>query len=828
MLEYKEYFKIAIMIVSHKHRFIFIAVAKTGSSSIENTLRMKIPLKDVKKEEYDILQDDIWGSGFSDETKLHKHISAIDLMKLIGDNIWNSYFKFAFVRNPWDIQVSHYFSYKNGEVTQNIQNGTIYSHNIIRKQAEAQKLNFRQWIMKNYVDSSPQFFDQNGKIMMDFVGRFENLQEDFNFVCRTIGLPQTTLSWNNKSKHAHYSKYYNVETREYIHTKCKGIISIFGYEFGKTGIQHGSGPSFKLQPNERTLAKIINEGHCINHKKRNDPIPVGFTTEKNNSEKMKMYAFYTESHKILKDEWFLPSLQDDQFLILEKFDQKCPSGVFETEGWMEMMRHKVDFVIKAICENEGRIFIYSDVDVQFFGQISAIIEREMNGKNMLFQQDDPDGLACAGFFACRGSATTLEFWKNVRAYFEAYNVNDQIALNAMLSRVGSQKHIRWGMLPNTFYSPGVNRYGKEWQWKPGIQLQIPEKIVMHHANWTKGISKKIAQLEYVRSLVEQRKNDGSNTTSAIYQFTTKGTSLATRPPVVSIISSIYDADEYIENFLKDIVRQTFFKQCELILINPNSPGDEWPIIQKYMQKYPNIIYQRLEVDPGLYATWNLAIKMARGIYITNANSDDRRAPHHIEQHVYRLNSVPAVSIACCGTVVTKVPNETWEINSAFGTWYNTRKEIIDNIDDLFNQDFRLGKLHPEDRDVISFNIPHCAPVWKKILHDKYGYFDEENYGPFADWEFWLRCLASGEKIFRINAALTLYFMGKNSYSIRNLARKAEIENRIIKKYRPTRKFKCYSDERQEIILPSQNQLEDLLCELQTILDRMSVCVFEGT
>ena len=71
-------------------------------------------------------------------------------------------------------------------------------------------------------------------------------------------------------------------------------------------------------------------------------------------------------------------------------------------------------------------------------------------------------------------------------------------------------------------------------------------------------------------------------------------------PRVSIISSIYKGDEFIEGFMKDIVQQTMFDQYELLLINANSPGNEEEVIKGYLAKYPNIRYIKLEEDPGLY------------------------------------------------------------------------------------------------------------------------------------------------------------------------------------------------------------------------------------
>ena len=70
-------------------------------------------------------------------------------------------------------------------------------------------------------------------------------------------------------------------------------------------------------------------------------------------------------------------------------------------------------------------------------------------------------------------------------------------------------------------------------------------------------------------------------------------------PKISIITSVYNGDQFIEGFLADITRQTIFDQCELIMINAGSPGNEESVIKKYMTQYSNIIYKRLDFDPGL-------------------------------------------------------------------------------------------------------------------------------------------------------------------------------------------------------------------------------------
>lgn len=248
-------------------------------------------------------------------------------------------------------------------------------------------------------------------------------------------------------------------------------------------------------------------------------------------------------------------------------------------------------------------------------------------------------------------------------------------------------------------------------------------------------------------------------------------------PKVSIVTSCFKGDQYIDHFLKDITRQTIFEQCELILINPNSPGNEESIIAKYLLKYPNINYIKLEEDPGLYDVWNLGITKARGEYITNANLDDRRSPYHIEKHTKALDENPDIDMVSAPLYVTRNKNENWENNTAYDIWYMGFPSYYD-AEDLFLEEYVDGV---KTGRIISQNLAHCMPVWRKNLHDKNGYFDELTYGTSCDWEFWLRCSVNGSKYMLLEEPLGLYLEDPKSHN-RRFSNKEILENKIVERY----------------------------------------------
>ena len=220
-----------------------------------------------------------------------------------------------------------------------------------------------------------------------------------------------------------------------------------------------------------------------------------------------------------------------------------------------------------------------------------------------------------------------------------------------------------------------------------------------------------------------------------------GAALSHALPRVSIITSVYKGREFIEGFLADITRQTIFKDCELIIINADSPENEEPIILRYCAEFPNIIYVRLDSDPGLYAVWNLAIKMSHAPYITNANVDDRRNPEVLAIHAQALDEHPEIDLVYSGVLVTYEPNQTYE--------NNTYRWVIETIDFAPNVMYKC--------------LPGPMPMWRKSMHERFGYF-REDFSSSADWEFWVRGVSKGASYLRIPMMAGLWYVNPHGLS----------------------------------------------------------------
>jgi hypothetical protein len=224
-------------------------------------------------------------------------------------------------------------------------------------------------------------------------------------------------------------------------------------------------------------------------------------------QRVKLYTFYTPSHAVLFNDWFLPSVSklNEYDLVVEKYGQECESAEFMGEGWKKTTRRKITLMIRAIKENWGSFFVYSDVDIQFFRLTLPEIRKALMNTDIVFQQDDHNKNACTGFFACKANSRTLIFWETVGKVMDIHAKHSDQASVITLLKLNKHRFagFSWGLLPITFFGGGVLT-GE--MWNPGDDLVVPEEIILHHANYTVGVANKIEQLNYVRSVVTESRS----------------------------------------------------------------------------------------------------------------------------------------------------------------------------------------------------------------------------------------------------------------------------------------------------------------------------------
>ena len=247
---------------------------------------------------------------------------------------------------------------------------------------------------------------------------------------------------------------------------------------------------------------------------------------------------------------------------------------------------------------------------------------------------------------------------------------------------------------------------------------------------------------------------------------------------ITFITSIYKGGEWIDSFLANMVALDQFDTCELILINANSPqlDQEVSSIRKFQNTHPNVIHIILDTDPGLYNIWNFGALIASSNYLSNANLDDRKASDFIVSHLQSFecaeDDVSLVSAPCIICADKYVGFEKYVESRSMEEelWFYTSTEYY-RYPDLFLDFIDQNR----QKHIVWKNIPHCMPVWRRELHQKYGYFNEARGGPAADLEFWLRCARQGETFRNINTPKGLYYYSNTTtYS----ARKSQSMKRI--------------------------------------------------
>jgi len=165
-------------VFNREHDVVFVHIPKTAGTSMEKCYFL----------------------GGSGHTEIHKYVNQPG---------FDDAFKFAFVRNPWDRYVSafyHFFGKDGRPFEIGMHTGRHF------------------WPMHPYI------CNRSGELLVDFVGRFENLLLDWEHVCAMVGIEPVTLPWHRKNGHPPYKECYTQEQWDWVAKNYAQDIEMFGYQ----------------------------------------------------------------------------------------------------------------------------------------------------------------------------------------------------------------------------------------------------------------------------------------------------------------------------------------------------------------------------------------------------------------------------------------------------------------------------------------------------------------------------------------------------------------------------------------------------------------------
>jgi hypothetical protein len=208
------------VIVSHRHRFIFVAVPKTGTHSVRQALREQLSDGDVEQVGLFVDKRFPWEDLAAIR---HGHLSLRQVRPYLGEEAFAGYFKFAFVRNPFDRFVSYCaFVLRGGDVFQ-------------RQPREAMRHFLFGEPPEHHILFQPQaslLVGEDGRTLLtDRVGRVEDMQGSYDAICTGVGIPSRPLDRVNGSSRGDYRSYYDQALIDGVAARYAQDLELFGYTF---------------------------------------------------------------------------------------------------------------------------------------------------------------------------------------------------------------------------------------------------------------------------------------------------------------------------------------------------------------------------------------------------------------------------------------------------------------------------------------------------------------------------------------------------------------------------------------------------------------------
>lgn len=218
------------MLISYSKNFLFVHIAKTGGTSVRAALRpyrwggwYSVPLWLASQ------VDQMTRPRHKLGLKFPRHAKVIAAREMLPEEVFQGLFKFAIVRNPWDLQVSsfHHIRREKPEVLAGVRNfGDFLRLKFDPDRPYEYMLDTSAELQHEYL------VDLRGNVIVDFIGRYERLEEDFAQICQRIGVPGLSLPHLRKaSERRDYRSYYTDELIELVSHHYQRDLDILGYGF---------------------------------------------------------------------------------------------------------------------------------------------------------------------------------------------------------------------------------------------------------------------------------------------------------------------------------------------------------------------------------------------------------------------------------------------------------------------------------------------------------------------------------------------------------------------------------------------------------------------
>lgn len=321
----------------------------------------------------------------------------------------------------------------------------------------------------------------------------------------------------------------------------------------------------------------------------------------------------------------------------------------------------------------------------------------------------------------------------IPAGFTDYPISEQIVklcfvpyLDALTQAIGAAKSIvpdfAFGLFNNGILSTQhtfIARHGMEQELRNGgvTQVRIPMR-----SNWDCYSSRQLLQ-------------PGQAVPNPVVSKTQKP---AYR---VSAIVSTYNSEKFMRGCLDDLIAQSLYQkgELEIVVVNTGSEQNEREIVEQYKQSHDHITHICIPEQERVYAAWNRGIKAASGRYVTSANTDDRHRVDALEKMADSLDARPDIALVYADVDITTQENATFGSAPVKG---------------------RYQWLEFDRRTMFMACYMGPQPMWRRDLHDRYGYF-EPDFRSAGDYEFWLR-MCPTETFLHIPETLGLYLESPTS------------------------------------------------------------------